>query len=130
MKKILLTLPIALTCLLSACHDSNPLLTQPIKSTAKIVYNAEIKAMQDSHVYDAMGNVYLNCLSNPGHYDEPFGQSGNKRCESFFNALLKELQKQPKFNNLSLSNLKDPKVGKRLSKPMINLFQTEGQSES
>lgn len=130
MKKTLIALPILLATLLSACHDSNPLLTQPIKPTAKQVYNAEINAMQQSHLYDAMQNVYLTCLTNPNHYNAPFGKPGVIRCETFFKALHSELIQDDSFKSLTLDNVKDKAVAKRLHKALTNLFQTDGQSES
>lgn len=129
MKKTLLTISAIITVALSACHSDNPLLTQPVKPTAKIVYNAEIKAMQKSHLYDAMNNVYLVCLTNPSHFNTPFSKPGIIRCEVFFKAILKELQQHPKLKSLTLDNIKDKAVAKRLHTPMTNLFQTEGQSE-
>jgi hypothetical protein len=107
------------TLLLSACHNSNPLLTQNKKETVQFILNAQNYASEQTHLYDSVGSVYLDCLNNPLHFSNPFAKQNDKGCENIFKQMLIYAKKTKHFSSLSLNNLKDKQVEKRVGKAVF-----------
>ena len=118
MKQKLLILSAGLM-LLTACHASNPLMKANKNNLAKLLMNAEIYAQQKTHLYDSSSSVYLTCVKNPKHFDNPFKQSNNP-CHHYLETMLKYIHKHSQFKNLDLQQLQSPSLLKKITKTLSN----------
>lgn len=135
------SLMIAISAGLTGCHDDNPLLTAPTSEAAGFLYRAQNAASKQTHLYDASGRAYELCVTNPSHYDNPFRPLAKNPCDRFLQAMVtyaktEKIKKAGKagkpthpFRGLTVADLKDPAVIKRLHEALFAEASTEGQSD-
>lgn len=116
MKPLLMSSALCATLLLSACGSSgsNPLLTQKKEKAMAFLRQAEGYASQKTHVYYASGSVYVTCMVNPKHFDNPFIKDAKNPCQDYVKTMLDVPNKPAAFKGLRYSQLISPSVTKRL----------------
>ncbi len=116
--------------ILAACSGrSNPLLTGPVHVVAKWLYHNELKAMAVLHFYDTDGSIYLACVRDPQRFNNPINQqSGPQRCQQLFHELVQLAKQSNQFKQLTISDLNNQAVAKRVGKALSQLVMSEGQS--
>ena len=127
-KITLLILTSSILINLNACHDSNKLLTNDPQQAVKFLYQAEVYAAEETHFYDSAGSAYLACIQNQNHFNNPFAADGDNGCEKFLAAMAQYAQRDKNFNGLTVGDLKDPAVAKRLQDDLFNYELAQGQN--
>ncbi|OGT30628.1 MAG: hypothetical protein A3E87_06610 [Gammaproteobacteria bacterium RIFCSPHIGHO2_12_FULL_35_23] len=114
-------------CYLTACHNSNKLLTTDKKQAAKFIYQAEWYAEVTTSLYDSTGSAYIACVYDPTHFDNPFVKNYSHGCDRFFKAMLDYAKRDVNYSNLTLYNLKDKAVAARLNDELFIYESTAGE---
>ncbi len=111
---------ITATALLAGCHHGeNKLLKEPKKDVVKFLSDAQTYASEKTKVYDASINTYNRCVTNPQHFNNPFtGEKG--QCKKFFTAMLEYSKKSKVFNGITMSDLNNKAVVKRIGDGIQN----------
>lgn len=109
------TLGIAMS--LAGCHghSGNALLLQPKHTVVAFILQAEKYASQKTHLYYANGGTYGMCVVNPKHFMNPFQPNAKNPCHQFFEAMVDYASHTQAFHQISVSDLNNPAVIKRIN---------------
>lgn len=114
---------------LVGCHsDSNKLLTADKDQAAQFIYKAQAYATEKTRLYDLTGSAYVTCIQNPAHFDNPFIKNAQNPCGAFLVTMVEYAKQSKGFSDVTLSDLKDPDVAKRLNDAIFSYQSTGGQS--
>ena len=116
---------------LSACvGHHNVLLTADKAKTAKFLYDAQMYASKKTNFYNMMGTTYEVCVTNPHHFDNPFAKVKTHPCDGLFNAMVEYAQKSKAYSSVTVDDLNDKAVIKRLDKELFNEAMNQGSSSA
>lgn len=115
---------------LAGCsRHTNPLLTEPVNVVAKWLYQNELTAMEKLRFYDSDSSIYLACVNDSQRFDNPMRQqSGQQRCQRFFTELVQLAKNSKHFTRLTVDDLNNQAVAKRIGVALNRLVMSEGQS--
>ncbi|MCB1826826.1 MAG: hypothetical protein KDH94_00275, partial [Coxiellaceae bacterium] len=92
---------------------------------AAFLVKAQNYAEEKTKLYDMVGSVYMTCVTNPEHYTNPFLHQKKNPCHQFFRVMSDYAKKSKAFHDVSISDLKNIAVVKRLEN-LITAYQVAG----
>ena len=105
---------------ITGCRQhKNPLLAAKQSEAVKFLINAENYASNKKHLYYFMESVYLTCVQDPQHFDNPFNPNEKNPCKSYLNTMTDYAQQTKQFKGLKVNDLTDPVALKKLEKPLF-----------
>lgn len=117
---------VASLSLVGCGSHNNPLLTAKKAQAVKFLVAAQDAASQKTHLYDSSASVYVTCVQNPAHFDNPLNKSAANPCGHYFQEMVDYAKQTQNFKGLKVSDLKDPAVAKKLAKPLIQEMVNSG----
>jgi len=113
------------TFALTGCH-SNPLLTAKKDQAVKFLVAAQNEASQKTHLYDSGQSVYVTCVQNPSHYDNPLDQTAKNPCDGYLQTMVSYASQTKDFKGLTLGDLKNQTVIKNLGQSVLDEMIKQG----
>lgn len=111
---------------LTACHShSNPLLTAKKAKAVKFLVAAQDYASTKTHLYYATDSVYVTCIKNPSHFNNPLNSAAPNPCANYLKAMSEYTSKAGGIKDVSVSDLQDSAVIKKLGNA-LSQAQTAG----
>lgn len=116
---------------LSACAGHhNVLLTADKAKTAQFLYDAQMVASKKTNFYNMMGTTYEVCVTNPHHFDNPFAKVKTHPCDGLFKAMVAYAQKSKTYASVTVDDLNNKAVIKRLHTELFNEAMNQGSSSA
>lgn len=101
---------------LAGCYSqaSNPLLTKNPDEVIKFLDKAETYASEKTHLYDGSDSVYLACVKNKSHFDNPLDTNAKNPCDGFLKAMVSYAKQSKNFSDVEIADLQDKAVVQKL----------------
>ena len=126
----LISISVIAVFILAGCHrHSNPLLATgktKKEQAVKFLVAAGFDASQKTHLYDSSQSVYVICVQNPAHFNNPLDKTAKNPCNAYLQAMVSYANKTKGFKGLTINDLKDQSVIKIFRKPILDEMIKQG----